>query len=404
MSLNHDASKIIKDTIDADDDGLRDINLKIHSTPELCFKEYHAHDNIVRFLEDRNFKVKKHAYGLETSFEAEYGEGGRLLVFNAEYDALPGIGHACGHNLIATSSIAAFLGVAAALKESKIPGRVRLLGTPAEEGGGGKLVLIEKGAYRDVDACMMLHPAAPDEDPKFSGKSFSKSSAATQFKVHFTGEAAHAAQHPYEGINALDAVVLGYNAVSMLRQQIRSYERVHGIITKGGAAKNIIPADTSLDYCVRSATIAEMESLQDRVIKCFDAAALATGCKVEYEQAAAYADLYPNYVLCKLYADAMGDLDSPVTLDTSCVISASTDMGNVTYVCPGFHGRFGIPVTEGSANHTPGFTACAATIEAHRLTITAAKGMAIAGWQVLESEEVAAQVRRQFENDDRKRR
>lgn len=131
---------------------------------------------------------------------------------------------------------------------------------------------------------MMLHPGAPLPDPKFSGIAFAKSTAATHFKVHFTGKPAHAAASPHEGINALDAVVLGYNAVSMLRQQIKPYERVHGIITKGGDANNIIPADTSLDYCVRSATIGEMESLEERVIKCFDAAAMATGCKVEYEK------------------------------------------------------------------------------------------------------------------------
>lgn len=292
--------KIIEKTIDDEDAGLRDINLKvfnsfskqrhnlilknqIHSNPELCFKEYLARDNITQFLEARNFKVTKQAYGLETAFEAEFGQGGRLLVFNAEYDALPGIGHACGHNLIATSSIAAFLGIAAALKESKLPGRVRLLGTPAEEGGGGKLNLIDAGAYKNVDACMMLHPCAPLPDKRYSGMAFAKSTAATHFHVHFKGKAAHAAASPHEGINALDAVVLGYNAVSMLRQQIKPYERVHGYIMKGGEANNIIPADTSLDYCVRSSTVVEMESLKERVVMCFDAAAMATGCKVEYE-------------------------------------------------------------------------------------------------------------------------
>ncbi|KAG9236423.1 metal-dependent amidase/aminoacylase/carboxypeptidase [Amylocarpus encephaloides] len=382
----------IYSTIDAEKPGLQDINQRIHANPEICFKEYLAHDNITEFLEDRGFTVQKHAYGLETSFEAQYGEGGRLIVFNAEYDALPTIGHACGHNLIATSAIAALLGVVAALKLTGIPGRVRILGTPAEEGGGGKINLIDQGAYKGVDACLMLHPGPPPKDSSKTGSAYVTTLATTSLHIEFYGKAAHAAMTPQEGVNALDAVVLGYNAVSMLRQQTLPYERIHGIISHGGDASNIIPAEASLEYGMRSKTYKEVLALEKRVIKCFDAAALATGCTVSYMENPRYADLQPNKVLCKLYADSMGKLGSPVILDTSDSIAASTDMGNVTYICPGFHAMFGIPVTSGSLNHTPGFTACAGTLEAFRCSIEAAKGMAFAGWQVLEDAAVAKSV------------
>lgn len=243
-----------------------------------------AHDNITAMLQELGFTVTKHAYGLQTSFVAEYGSGGRVVAFNAEYDALPKIGHACGHNLIATASIGAFLGVAAALKELKLPGRVRLIGTPAEEEGGGKLHIIEAGAYEAVDACLMVHPAAHKRFPDgVTGVAYCKSSANVKFRAHFIGKPAHAATAPWQGINALDAVCLAYNGVSMLRQQIQSYERIHGVIVEGGTRPNVITASASVDYYCRSTTLDEAEALKDRVIKCFDGAATATGCSVEYE-------------------------------------------------------------------------------------------------------------------------
>ena len=240
-----------------------------------------------------------HAYDIATSFEATFGTGGRLVVYNAEYDALPDIGHACGHNLIATASIAAFLGLAAALKQSNISGRVRLLGTPAEEGGGGKLKLISAGAYAGVDACLMVHPG-PDSglqssqqsacgcgasmsSTNYTGAAFTRTLANKKFRAHFTGKPAHAALAPYQGLNALDAVVLGYNAVSMLRQQIRPTERIHSAILEGGKRPNIITSATTTEYYVRSNTLREANELQKRVKACLDGAAMATGTRVEYE-------------------------------------------------------------------------------------------------------------------------
>lgn len=280
---------------------MQDSHVQIHENPELGFEEVKAHDNIVALLQSLGFTVTPHAYGIATSFEAEYGSGGRLVVFNAEYDALPDIGHACGHNLISTGSIAAFLGVAYALKASNAAGRVRLLGTPAEEGGGGKVQLLNAGAYDGVNACLMVHPGPSSmagkpatsgcencgcgvtPTKKYTGAAFTRTLANKKFNAHFTGRPAHAALAPYQGLNALDAVVLGYNGVSMLRQQIRTTDRIHSVILEGGTRPNVITASATTQYYVRSTTLTDAAALKSRVTNCLDGAALATGTKVDYD-------------------------------------------------------------------------------------------------------------------------
>lgn len=251
-------------------------------------------------LGELNFHVTPHAYGLATSFEAEFGGGGRVVVFNAEYDALPDIGHACGHNLIATASISAFLGLVAALKATNAPGRVRLLGTPAEEGGGGKVKLLNAGAYKDVDACLMVHPVpmslADEAVPpacencgcsavpgKATGVAYMRTLANKKFNARFTGKPAHAALAPYQGLNSLDAVVLGYNGVSMLRQQMKTTDRIHSIILEGGTRPNIITASATTQYYVRSTSLEDTAALKRRVTNCLDGAALATATTLHYE-------------------------------------------------------------------------------------------------------------------------
>lgn len=215
---------------------------------------------------------------------AEFGSGGRVIAFNAEYDALPGIGHACGHNLIAMMSIASFIGVAEMLKTSGKPGRVRLIGTPAEEGLGGKIKLIEAGAYKDVDACLMTHPGPDVTHDGLAGDAFMPTLASHKFNVHFTGKNAHAAVSPWEGINALDAVVLAYTGISVLRQQMHPEDRIHGVIAQGGERPNVIPDRTSLTYYLRSATLQSADLLYERAKRCFDGAALQTGCEVSFER------------------------------------------------------------------------------------------------------------------------
>ena len=256
---------------------------QIHSNPELCFKEYQAHDNITALLQSFGFTVEKHAYGLETSFVAEYGQGGRLVTICSEYDALEGVGHACGHNLIAIASVASFIGVVAALKQSGSPGRVRILGCPAEEGGGGKIKLIQAGAFKDVDAALMVHASSPLDNMAAAGAAAVGGRSVAIFQGIFTGEPAHAGVVPWNGINALDASSLTYSAISMLRQQIRPTDRINVYIKDGGRMTNIITARSVVEVGVRALTLAENEKLQERVRNCFKGAAIATGCQIEFE-------------------------------------------------------------------------------------------------------------------------
>lgn len=260
----------------------------------MAFEEYNAHNNICDLfdaLAAEGYQVKRSAYGIRTAFEISYsrGNGGRTVAFNAEYDSLPGIGHACGHNLIATSSIAAFQATCEtmrALYSDDLSYTVRLLGTPAEEGGGGKLLLIDAGAYKDVDACFMVHPF-----PVLSGAPnlLSASSCSGQYlanhkvEVTFTGKPAHASAAPWEGVNALDAVVAAYVNISMLRQQILPTQKIHGVVLRGGERPNVIPASTTVEYYIRSDTVKTLEPLTEKVLRCFEAAATATGCTVEYK-------------------------------------------------------------------------------------------------------------------------
>ncbi|KAM7212378.1 p-aminobenzoyl-glutamate hydrolase subunit B [Rhypophila decipiens] len=375
------------------------INRQIHENPELAYEEHKAHDAFVSLLQSLGFTVTPHAYGVETAFSAEYGTGGRLVIYNAEYDALPGIGHACGHNLIASAGLAAFLGAVAALKESKEPGRVRLLGTPAEEGGGGKLKMIAVGAYKEASACLMVHPG-PGHLLKAPVKhvAYVRMLANVKMQVHFTGREAHAAIAPWDGVNALDAVCLSYNAISMLRQHIRPYERIHGVFRKAGDRPNVTPADCTVEYYVRSETRAGAQKLWQRVLKCFEGAAIATGCEMRVEPLNSYADVRPSASLCNAYIDVLpkGTVSYD---DPPDILAGSTDMGDVCYECPGFHGVFGIATNQGEANHTKGFTRAAGTEEAFELALESGKAMAMVGWKVLADDEFAAATWKEWEED-----
>ncbi|KAH6670917.1 amidohydrolase [Plectosphaerella plurivora] len=393
----------ISDTIDSYDKQLREISLKIHDDPELCFVEYRAHDNIVALLQSLGITVTPHAYGLETSFSAEYGSGGRVVTFCCEYDALPQIGHGCGHNLIATCTIAAFLGTVSALKQSGGPGRVRLLGTPAEEGGGGKIKLIDAGAFKDVDASLMSHPFPVSPATRgTSGIAYGNCLAVLAFRATFEGRAAHAAFSPWLGANALDAVTLTYTAVGMLRQQTRPTDIIGLIIENGGASSNIIPERSVMSCNVRAKTLREAKELLDRVHKCLEGAALATGCTVKIETIHdPYADLRSNETLCSVFTETMTAFQKTYKCDLNNMQDGpyGTDMGNVSYVCPSFHGTFHIETPPGVALHSAEFAAAARTQENHEITVQVAKGMAQTAWKVLSDEAVAKWMKDDFERD-----
>ncbi|KIH87836.1 amidohydrolase [Sporothrix brasiliensis 5110] len=392
---------------------LSEMNSFIHSNPEVSSKEVKAHDHFVEVLKRLDVKVTPHAYDVYTSFKAEYGEGGRLVVFNAEYDALPGVGHACGHNLIATASFAGFLGAVAALKKAGpgTKGRVTLMGTPAEEAGGGKIKLIKGGAYKDVAACLMVHPAplsslqaaAADaldgnDASGVSGVAKIRLLACIKYAVSFKGREAHAAMSPWAGVNALDAVCLAYNGISMLRQQIHPNERIHGVFREAGDQANVTPAHTSVVYHMRSDTLAHAETLWQRVKNCFDGAATATGCTVDYEPIDTYAEQRSSPGLCQAYVDAMPKGTVLYTTPTD-FMTASTDMGNVCYECPGFQGAFGIDAPPGAGNHTGDFTGAAGTDDAFQRAVACGRGLAATALKVLSDDKFAASIKSAWQDD-----
>lgn len=284
---------------------------------------------------------------------------------------------------------------------------MRLLGTPAEEGGGGKLKLIAAGAYEGCDAALMVHPGAqyllPTSSrtaPTLRGVAAVRMLANVKHRVHFTGRPAHAAMEPWNGVNALDAVCLSYNAISMLRQQIRPHERIHGVFRSAGDRPNVTPHDCSVEYCVRSDTLLHARQLWTRVLRCFEGAALATGCDMRVEQLNSYADVRPSRKLCEAYIESM-PAGSVVMETAEDFLAGSTDMGDVTYVCPGFHGAFAIETEYGQGNHTPGFATAAGTEESYRRAIECAKGMAIVAWRVLTDDRFAEAVKNEWEDDMR---
>lgn len=281
------ARNIAWTAIDGIDSPLHDLNKFLHSNPELGYQELQAHTELTAFLESQGFVVTRHAYDLATSFEATAGSGGRLVIICAEYDALPDIGHGCGHNLIATSSMAAFIGAARAVLDLGIAGRVRILGTPAEEGGGGKVRLIEAGAFRDPDvsAAIMAHPMASHHyKDGFSGVAGMRLIASHKLRIEFRGKSSHAGAEPWNGVNSLDAAVAAYNNISMLRQQMEPDDRIHGVFEHGGTVPNVITAHTRMNWYVRSPTTKRADRLLERVKDCFEAAARATGCELSYIQ------------------------------------------------------------------------------------------------------------------------
>jgi amidohydrolase len=372
--------------IDEASRGLRSLSLDIHSHPELNFEEHHAHKAITDYLDGEGFEVVRGAYTMPTAFKAAAGSGGPTVAVISEYDALPGIGHACGHNLIAIAGVGAGIGLRAGLEGRE--GTVVILGSPAEEGGAGKQLLIEQRAFDGIDAALMAHPAPADSaTPKVQ--------ALQQLKVEYFGKNAHAAAMPWNGVNALDALVAGYNAISMLRQQIRPTDRVHGVFTAAGLKPNIIPDYTAAEYYVRSATMAELAELKTRVQAALESGAMASGCRVEVTwEGRPYTDLISSDPLADRYCKHMETLGLPV--QKIPWFGASTDMGNVSYVLPSIHPMFGIPCDPMNANHTAPFTEAAAGEEAHERTIRVAKAMARAAYDLIAEPELLSAVKADF--------
>ena len=358
------------DRVDELADDLIHASREIHAHPELNFEERFAHDLLTNMINKHGFDVTRHAYDLETAFDAEVGSKGPSIAVLCEYDALPGLGHACGHNVIGAAGLGA--GLAAAAVAEQAGGRIRIMGTPAEEGGAGKVRMAIAGAFKNVDAAMMVHPADAD---LLSMDTI----AIHELNVSYAGKAAHAAAAPWEGRNALDAAVLGYMGVAAMRQHIRPNERIHGIFTKAGDKPNIVPSDTAMEWYVRSATMASLQPLKQRVIACLESGAVACGCTMSHEWVdTPYADMIDNGPMVQAYtanASRVGrTVLDPVTSGRRVV--GSTDMGNISYLVPSIHPMIKV-APDGVPIHSVEFARWAGSAEGDKAVLDGAKAMAM---------------------------
>lgn len=348
-----------------------ELSHRIHSNPEPGFGEKKAAMWITELLSDAGFDVKTGICDLPTAFMATAGSGSLHVCFCAEYDALPEIGHACGHNIIAAASAGA--GIAAAAGADVAGLTVSVIGTPAEEIGdaGGKILLLERGAFAGVHAAMMVHPAPFDV-------LMPKVIAASMFQVLYTGKEAHASAFPEMGINAADALTIAQTSIGLLRQHILPTDRIHGIIVHGGDAPNIVPGHTAAKYIVRGETLADLEQLRPRIYRCFEAGALATGCKLEivggkkpYSEMIHDPDMAARF---KSNSERLGRF-YPETGAEKHKSAASTDMGNVSLAIPSIQPMIGIQSFP-AVNHQKEFAAQCVTEDADQAVYDGALAMA----------------------------
>ncbi|KAI9495260.1 hypothetical protein BDB00DRAFT_815357 [Zychaea mexicana] len=373
-----EAQNVIYAEIDRISPELRELSADLHAHPEVGMQEHHAHDILTNYLEKNGFELTRHAFDLETAFMATYTKGLGLRVgFCSEYDALPGLGHACGHNIIAISGVANAMAMKALLDKGLASGTVVLFGCPSEEPLDGKILMAKKGAFQDhADVCSMLHPG-PMNMTYWAG------TAIQDVKVEFLGKPAHAGGAPWNGVNALDAICQAWVSIGLLRQQLLATDRIHGIITDGGKAPNIIPDRTAGYFYVRAKTTNRVEELMEKVENCFKAAALATGCEVnmKWREAGMCKNVIQNPVMAETYARyyrEFGSKGKPIEsrqAQEANQMGGSTDFGNVAHLMPGLHPFYDIYTDE--FPHTEGFAKHTGTEEAHEGTMIASKSLAM---------------------------
>jgi len=367
---------------------LLEISRFLHANPELAFEEHKAAERLSRTMEKHGFSVERSVAGLATAFTASrVSAEGPTIAFLAEYDALPGLGHACGHNLIAAGSVGAALALKVALGE--VGGRVLVVGCPAEEKGGGKIPLVDSGVFRGVDAAMLVHPSNRTEIVK-------RALGMRDVQVEFFGKASHAAATPHLGINALDAVILAFTNINALRQQIRPDARVHGIITHGGQAPNIIPDHAAALFYVRALDMAYLEELYQKVLGCFEAAAMATGTRHQVKRAGS--DYHPhkiNYALAELFRKNLEALGAQVNQGPEDQDLGSTDVGNVSQAVPTVQPMIAI-CGPSVACHMPEFAVASASRAGEEGMLLAATAMALTGLDLLRDRDALRRVKQEF--------
>jgi amidohydrolase len=369
----HDAKQIVRERAERAHEPLVGLSHWIHANPELGFGETLASGWVADWLEKSGFEVERGIGGMDTALAGHLGPGPLHVALLAEYDALPELGHACGHNVIAATAVGA--GVALAGVADQLGLRVTVMGTPAEEGGAGKVRLIDAGAFQGVHLALMNHPGPSD-------LLLPEILAAQTLQVAYTGRTAHAASFPELGINAADALVIAQVAIGLLRQSLRPTERVHGIVTLGGEAANVIPAATSGQFMIRAETLDELAELRRRVRACFEAGALATGAELVIDEQIGYADMRHDPDLAELYrrnAEALGrSFGGPGRIEFR---RFSSDIGNVSYAVPAIHPIIGIDSAP-AVNHQPEFAAAAATGAADRAILD---GVIALAWTAIDA-------------------
>ena len=386
----------LKDRVTAKVEALREelieLSLRIHAHPELAFQEEQASAWLADYLEGHGFRVVRGICDLPTAFRAERGEGAPRVALLAEYDALAAIGHGCGHNIIATSSVAA--GIASSVVVEETGGTIVVIGTPAEEVYGGKVLMARRGAFDGLDAAMLCHPGSRNAV-------YAHALACAELQVEYFGKEAHASSRPEAGVNALDALIFAFNGIAALRQHIRGSARIHGIITDGGQAPNIVPGHAAGGFLVRAADEEYLEELKVRVIACLEAGALATGARMEFRWGEAqYAAMRTNSPLAEAYRSNLAAVGREVTDDQSRRSMGSTDMGNVSTLLPAIHPTIAIAPREVSA-HSPEFARWAASEDGHRGLLDAAKALAMTAVDVLVVAELRQQMQEAFADEQR---
>lgn len=362
-----DAKAASRSVVEGAADALVELSHLIHANPELCFEEEKSSAWVAGALSDHGFAVETGVCDLPTAFTATIGSGPLHIGICAEYDALPGVGHACGHNIIAAAAVGAGLALAEVADEVGLT--ITVLGTPAEEGGGGKILMLERGAFDGLHASMMVHPAPFEREHM-------PCLAVSHIDVHYTGKEAHASAFPELGVNAADALTVAQVAIGLARQHLRRGDQVHGIVTHGGEAPNIVPAHTSGKWYLRSPTLKDLTRLEPKIHRCFEAGALATGTELRIEEKAPpYSEFTHDAEMAAVYQRNAEALGREFPEMSAAPMGGSTDMANVSLVMPTIHPMLGIGSFP-AVNHQPEFTAHCIKAEADKAVLDGATAMA----------------------------
>ena len=364
-----------KDGVELQRQQLIQLSLNIHDNPELGFEEEKASAWLTGYLEDNEFHVERGIAGVATAFRATYGQGSPRIALLAEYDALPKIGHGCGHNIIAASAVGAAVGSKPII--DRLGGNIVVLGTPGEEVFGGKIDMVQAGVFKEIDVAMIVHPGVRNVVTM-------QALACTGVEAEFFGQPAHASAEPHKGVNALEAMILAFTSINSLRQHIKEEARIHGIITDGGEAPNIVPAHSAAEFYVRAPDNEYLDELKSKVSNCFIGASTASGARLEYHwDDIAFDSMKNNETLAELFKQNLESLGRHVEAFNPEFGLGSTDMGNVSQVVPSIHPTIAIASPE-VLIHTPEFAAAATSEAGHEGLTDAAKALAMTVVDILQ--------------------